>query len=55
MLTLFNALVTQLPMGTPNPDDNKPLDLSDPFELITFVIIPIVILILYIYWRRTKK
>jgi len=45
----------QVPMGTPKPSDTKPLDLSNPFELIMFVIMPIVILILYFLWKKDKK
>ena len=37
MHTLYNLLVLQLPMGTPNPDDNQPLNLSDPFVVIVFI------------------
>lgn len=50
--TLFRI---QLPIGTPNPDDNQPVDLSQPFDLIVFVILPVVIVVLYIIWRRKKK
>jgi|AntDeeMetagen681_2_1112603.scaffolds.fasta_scaffold60324_2 hypothetical protein len=55
MLTRLYLLLLQVPMGTPKPGDTQPLDLSDPFELIMFVIMPIVILILYFLWKRDKK
>lgn len=55
MLTLFNTLILQLPMGTPNPDDNQPLDLSDPFELIVFIVLPILAVFFYILWRKKRK
>ncbi len=55
MLTLFNTLILQLPMGTPNPDDNQPLDLSDPFELIVFIVLPVLAVFFYILWRKKRK
>ncbi|WP_194767505.1 adenylosuccinate synthetase [Tamlana sp. I1] len=55
MHPFYNLLVLQLPMGTPNPDDNKPLDLSDPFEVIVFIVLPVIIVILYFLWRKQKQ
>ena len=49
------ALLAQLPLGTPNPDDNEPLDFSDPFNIIVFIILPIVAVILYMYWRNKRN
>lgn len=55
MLNIYQMIRIQLPIGTPNPDDNKPLDLSDPFEFIVFIIVPIVVFILYLLWKRQKN
>ncbi|QQY81468.1 adenylosuccinate synthetase [Tamlana sp. s12] len=55
MKSLINFIALQLPIGTPNPDDNQPLDLSDPFEVIVFIILPIVIAILYFLWRKQNQ
>lgn len=46
---------TQLPLGTRNPDDNSPIDFTSPFEVIVYIILPILIAIFYIIWRRQKK
>ncbi|KAB1071359.1 adenylosuccinate synthetase [Tamlana haliotis] len=54
MLALYNLLL-QIPMGTPNPDDNQKVDLSNPVEIIVFIVIPIAIIALYIFWRGKKK
>jgi len=48
------ALFAQLPLGTPNPDDNQPLDFSDPFNIVVFIILPIVAILLYMYWRKKQ-
>lgn len=55
MNILHPLLVIQLPMGTPNPDDNHALNLSDPFEVIVFIILPILMVLFYIFWRRQKN
>ena len=53
MLNILNIL--QLPMGTPNPDDNSPIDLTNPFDVIVFIILPIFMIVFYVFWRRNKK
>ena len=53
MLNILNIL--QLPMGTPNPDDNSPIDLTNPFDVIVFIILTILMIIFYVFWRRNKK
>ena len=52
--TLY-SLVMQKSSFTPNPGDSGTVDLSRPFDLIVFVITPIVIVILYFLWKRAKK
>lgn len=55
MLNLLYLLPLQLPFGTRNPQDNKPIDFSSPFDVIVFIIGPILMIIFYFYWKRTKK
>ncbi|WP_027126565.1 hypothetical protein [Gelidibacter mesophilus] len=55
---MFNILVplaVQTPTGTPNPSDSSPIDFSNPFEIIVFVIAPILLVIFYLYYRKKKK
>lgn len=54
---LFSTLETiaQIPKDVPHPDNNSPIDLSKPFDVIVFIILPIVIVFLYSIWRRKKK
>ena len=47
--------VLQKSIYTPNPGDSGSVDLTKPFDLIVFVILPIVVVILYFIWKRTKK
>ncbi|WP_442845717.1 adenylosuccinate synthetase [Leeuwenhoekiella sp. H156] len=55
MISNFLFAILQLPPGTQNPDDNLPVNLKDPFDLIVFVILPVVLLVLYVLWRRKRK
>ncbi|CAM1365733.1 conserved hypothetical protein [Tenacibaculum litoreum] len=55
MLTVYKLLFMQLPIGTQNPDDNKPMDFSDPIEVIVFIVLPVFIIILYILWKKKKN
>lgn len=45
----------QIPTEVPKPQDNSPVDFSDPFEIIVFVVLPILFIILFIIWRGKKK
>ncbi len=55
MLNKLYPFILQLPPGTRNPDDNSPIDLTSPFDVIVFIILPIMLVIFYILWRRKKK
>ncbi|GBF21156.1 hypothetical protein GQ41_3216 [Arenibacter algicola] len=55
MLNTLYPLLLQLPIGTRNPDDNSPIDLTSAFDVIVFIILPILVIIFYILWRKKKK
>ncbi|WP_179019617.1 adenylosuccinate synthetase [Winogradskyella forsetii] len=55
MLSIIRLLPTQTPKGTPNPGESKPIDFSDPFELIVFIILPILIIGFYFFWRNKNR
>ncbi|MCC4213089.1 adenylosuccinate synthetase [Leeuwenhoekiella parthenopeia] len=55
MISNFLFAILQLPPGTQNPDDNLPVNLKDPFDLIVFVILPVVLLVLYVLWRMKRR
>lgn len=55
MLHTLIIFLLQLPFGTRNPDDNNPIDLSSPFDVIVYIILPILMIVFYILWRRDKK
>ena len=45
----------QLPIGTRNPDDNSPIDFTNAFDVIVYIILPVLMIIFYIFWRKKKK
>ncbi|MFH4967549.1 adenylosuccinate synthetase [Gaetbulibacter sp. M240] len=45
----------QLPPGTRNPGDNTPIDFSNPIEVLVYIILPILIVVFYMLWRKKKK
>lgn len=55
MFIKLYPLLLQLPIGTPNPDNNNPIDLTRPFDVIVYIILPILVIIFYILWRRKKR
>ncbi|WP_339700005.1 adenylosuccinate synthetase [uncultured Marixanthomonas sp.] len=60
--SLFAALMffiskaeAQIPKEVPHPDNNKPLDLSSPADIIIYIVIPVVFIILFFVWRSRRK
>lgn len=45
----------QLPPGTRNPGDNTPIDFSNLLEVLVYIILPILIVVFYMLWRKKKK
>ena len=54
LLSIFpNGLMAQIQEGLPKPTDQ--IDLSDTSDLVIFIILPILVLILYLFWRKSIK
>lgn len=51
----FQQVPQKVPDGLPTEADNTPIDFSNPFDVITFIVLPIVIVVFYIFWRRKRK
>lgn len=45
----------QQPTHSSGPQDYSKVDLNNWFDIITFIILPIVILILYLLWRKQVR
>lgn len=59
IIFLFTGIATaiaQIPYDVPNPANNTPIDLTNPADLVIYVILPVIIVILAIIsWRYKKK
>lgn len=45
----------QIPTEVPHPDNNTPVDFSNPADIIIYVILPVIVIILYFVWRKKAK
>lgn len=45
----------QIPTEVPHPDNNSPLDISNPFEVIVYIVIPLVLIVLYFFLRKKRR
>ncbi|EPR70824.1 hypothetical protein [Cyclobacterium qasimii] len=53
MAIVPHGLMAQIQEGLPKPSD--PIDLSDTSDLVIFIILPILVFILYLFWRKAIK
>lgn len=47
--------MAQIPRDVPNPSNNSKIDLSNPADLIIYIVIPIALVIFYFIWKRKSK
>ena len=56
LVFLFTTfLYAQKPTHSPNPQDNTPIDFNNLFDVIVFIVMPILMFIFYIIWRKQVK
>lgn len=56
VLIFFTPLMyAQKPTHSPNPQDNTPIDFNNLFDVIVFIVLPILMIIFYILWRKQVK
>ncbi|HLS11901.1 MAG TPA: hypothetical protein VK050_07050 [Flavobacteriaceae bacterium] len=52
----IGSAYAQIPRFVPNPADNKPVDWSNPADLILYFVLPIIFIILgLVSWKFRKK
>ncbi|HEY9168372.1 MAG TPA: hypothetical protein VIN72_02690 [Lutibacter sp.] len=54
-LFITGFIYGQKPTHSQNPQDNTPIDLNNLFDVIVFIILPIVVVIIYFLWRKQVK
>lgn len=45
----------QIPTDVPNPSQNTPIDLTSIFDILLFIVAPLVLLIVYFFLRKKSK
>lgn len=55
LLLLSVSVLAQSPSELPHPKDNHPIDLTNPADLILYVVLPFVLVVLFFIWRKRKK
>lgn len=48
-------LMIQIPTDVPNPDNNTPVDLTSAFEVILYIVAPVLLILLYLYLRKKSR
>lgn len=54
-LLLSTALMAQQPTHVPGPQTNTPIDLTSWFDIIVFIVLPLVMVFFYFQWRHQVK
>jgi heme/copper-type cytochrome/quinol oxidase subunit 2 len=49
------GLFAQQPTHVPGPQTNTPIDLNSWFDIIVFIVMPLIMIIFYFMWRRQVK
>lgn len=49
------ASFAQQPTHVPSPQNNSPIDLNNWFDVIVFIILPLVLVIFYFLWRAQVR
>jgi heme/copper-type cytochrome/quinol oxidase subunit 2 len=55
LFLLSTIAFAQIPTDVPKPQDNPPLDLTDPANIIIFIVLPLCVILLYFIWRGKQK
>jgi hypothetical protein len=53
LLTAFSAIRVQIPQDIPH--QSEPVDFSDPLNLVLYIVLPALMILVYVLWRRSKR
>ncbi|MEZ4817754.1 MAG: adenylosuccinate synthetase [Flavobacteriaceae bacterium] len=48
-------MIFQLPTDTPNPSQNTPIDLTSIFDIVVFIVAPVIMVFLYFFLRKKER
>ena len=57
LILLYSGFLgnAQQPTHAPSPQNNYPIDPNSWFDVLVFIIIPLILIVLYFKWRRQVK
>jgi hypothetical protein len=53
--TVMTPLNIQIPREVPHPDNNTPIDFSNPADIIIYIVLPVIIVIFFLIWKTKRK
>ncbi|MCU0398396.1 MAG: hypothetical protein MUC73_09865 [Cyclobacteriaceae bacterium] len=48
-----NQVFMQIPQDIPH--QSEPVDFTNPWNIVVYIIVPIGLVILYLYWKKHRK
>ncbi|NNM22292.1 MAG: adenylosuccinate synthetase [Flavobacteriaceae bacterium] len=51
----MTGFLMQIPREVPHPDNNTPLDFSNPFDVLIYVVLPLILIVLYFTLRKRRR
>ncbi len=54
MLFTLGAVLSQVPKGVPQPHNNEPPVIDSVFDVLLYIVFPVVLVTLYFFWRRRE-
>lgn len=54
-LLFTSVLMAQQPTHVPGPQTNTPIDLTSWFDIIVFIVLPLIMVFFYFQWRHQVK
>lgn len=55
MLLAFTKVSAQIPQGIPYEPDRDPINLRSPWNILLFIVLPVILFVFYYYWRKKKR
>jgi heme/copper-type cytochrome/quinol oxidase subunit 2 len=54
LIMFSGAISAQQPTGVPGPN-SEPIDLSNPADIIIYIVLPLCAVLLYFVWRKNRR
>ncbi|MEP5254253.1 MAG: adenylosuccinate synthetase [Winogradskyella arenosi] len=55
MQNLLLPIFIQTPTAAPTPGSSSPIDFNSTFDIIVFIVLPILMIVFYFIWKQQKN